>query len=300
MGAVHHRDGHGSRRAEDPLAGRAARQRPDESLARGAEYDRPAEDLEPAQPPVEIEVVLQTLPESDPRVDQDPFPVDPCGRREVHPRGQLPDHLAEQAIVVGPDLHRGRDAPPVHEDHRAARLPDDGRQLRVVRKGARVVHDPRSRRNRLPGHGRLRRVDGEDRLRLPRKLAEHRQDPPQLLLRRDRFRPGARGLSADVYDRRAVLRHPESALRRLQGRAERAAVRERVRRDVQDPHDQRRAGQVEAASGDGDDETFQAGAPASSGEPPCPPATPSSIIRWISAPSMTSFSRRVLATLCST
>ena len=84
------------------------------------------------------------------------------------------------------------------------------------------------------GHLRLRGVDRDGHVALQR--LEHRNHALQLVVERDRRRTGPRRLASDVDDRRPFVEHPPSGSDSVVGRQVGAAVRERVRGDVDDPH----------------------------------------------------------------
>ena len=57
--------------------------------------------------------------------------------------------------------------------------------------------------------------------------------------------PGPRRLAADVEDVRALVDHPQPVVDRRAGIEAHAAVGKRIRRDVEDPHDERALAQLE-------------------------------------------------------
>src|SRR5207247_5064516 len=85
---------------------------------------------------------------------------------------------------------------------------------------------------------RLVRIDRDRDVILARDLRDHGPAPPPLLLRFHGPRPGAGGLPADVEEVRALLRQAQSMGDGRLFAEMRPTVRERVRSDVQDPHDE--------------------------------------------------------------
>ena len=135
-------------------------------------------------------------------------------------------------------------------------------------------------RGRAPHHLRLARVDGEARPHARRQRLDHRHDPPQLLLEVDRLGTGPRQLRADVEDVGALRLEPQRVRDGGIRRQIAPAVREAVRRDVDDAHQAR---PVERQSGDG---LAAAGASAARGaSPPACSSAADTTRRRTSAPS---------------
>jgi hypothetical protein len=131
----------------------------------------------------------------------------------------------------------------VHQHDRDAALRSEGQHRLVGRHAPDVVDQRGAGVERGRGDGRLRRVHAQ------RDVRQHVADGPDdgddardLVLGRDPFVPRARALAADVEEIGALGRHPA---RRTHGGADRVArreeaiARERIGRDVEDPHDER-------------------------------------------------------------
>ena len=210
--------------AEEPLAGRP--------------HDHGAPDrrelVEPAQ---QLDVVLDRLAEADARIEADALFGDPRRDGEREPLFEERPDVGDDVAVARVVLHRPRLAEHVHQADVGARLGDDLRQLRVAPQRRDVVHELCAERESAPRDLGLRRVD-RDR-HLARQPLQHRHDATQLLLDRDALRPGPRRLAADVHDRRSVVDHAPGRVGRDVGIEVHAAVRERVRGDVDDAHHRR-------------------------------------------------------------
>ena len=74
-----------------------------------------------------------------------------------------------------------------------------------------VVHNGSPRLDRRARNFGFRRVDGKRHIDLCSQLFDHRNHTPQLLLKDDRFRAGARRFAADVDDVRAFPRQLQAA-----------------------------------------------------------------------------------------
>jgi hypothetical protein len=122
----------------------------------------------------------------------------------------------------------------VHEAEVRARVCDDAGELRVAAQGRDIVDEHGTELDRAARDLSLGGVD-RDRHGSCEAL-EHRHDAAQLLVERDRLRPGPRRLTADVDDGRALGRHAPGRRDRILSAVVEAAVRERVRRHVHDPH----------------------------------------------------------------
>ena len=99
-------------------------------------------------------------------------------------------------------------------------------------------------------HGGLRGVDGDECGDAPAQLLNHRDYARELLVRRNRVRPGPRRFAAHVYDLGAVSRHSPPLLHRFLRGEEFTAVRKGIRRDVEHAHDHRARGEIECAAVD--------------------------------------------------
>ena len=126
---------------------------------------------------------------------------------------------------------------PVHDDAAALGLGGDLDHLRVGEAGH-VVDDRGAKARADPGDVGVARIDRDDGP-LGHERADHGDDAAGLLLAGDGAVTGARGLAAHVDDVGALVKHLQ-AVRDGGLRIEvLAAVRERVRRHVEDAHDAR-------------------------------------------------------------
>ena len=237
-----------------PLIDRHAAEQPvEEGLAGHAEHDRRIQLAQLAEVREQLEIVLQRLAEADSRVHEHVDAAPPASR---HPLGQVVADLRHDVLVARRVLHGPGLAPHVHRDDRRAVT---GRDLQHGLAGARDVVDHRGAGGERPvGRFRLRRVDAQRHAEVePGDALDHRQQARELVLDLDGrgARPGA--LRADVDQVGALRGHPPRVLDRPVRRVEEAAVREAVRRHVQDAHDQgafaegqgvRAAGQVHRRS----------------------------------------------------
>ncbi len=149
---------------------------------------------------------------------------------------ERPD-VGHDVVVARIVLHRSRLAEHVHEAKVGTRLGDDLRQLRVAAQRRHVVHELGAERESAARDLGLRGVDRHR--HLAREPLQHRHDATQLLLDGDSLRSRPRRLAADVHDRRALVDHPPGRAGRDVGIEMHAAVRERIRRDVEDAHHRR-------------------------------------------------------------
>ncbi len=121
----------------------------------------------------------------------------------------------------------------------ACALGAHGRHQWVKGEAGDVVDDHGSRVERSPGDFRPSRIDGDRRGHPARDALDDGQDPPQLLLLRDRSRARPGRFPADIDE----VGPSGDEFGRMVGRAagieEAASVREAVRSDIHDPHDLR-------------------------------------------------------------
>ena len=242
-------------RALDPFVLRQVEDRADEPLPRRADQHGPTQVEEQTHPAHQLEVLVEVLAEPDPRIHRDPVGGDPRELGRLDPLAEVLVHLTHDVVVPWSLLHRLRVALHVHQDEGGLPLADHVEHLRID--SARdVVHDRgsgvqcRGRHVGLPGVDR----DGDGRMLLDEPL-DHRPNAAQLLLRRDGLGARAGRLAADVQDVRTVVDHLGRMRHRGGPIEEPSAVGERVRGDVQDPHDERALGAVERTIADPPDGT---------------------------------------------
>ena len=126
----------------------------------------------------------------------------------------------------------------MHQDHAGAGLGDDAEHRGIVA-GRDVVHDRRPGLDGGPRDVGLARVHRDGNVgELVDDPADHRHDAADLLIGRHDLRARPGGLAADVEQIGAVDHHLARVLHRVVDIGVHATVRERVRRDVHDPHDQ--------------------------------------------------------------
>lgn len=204
------------------------------ALARDAHEERVARRGDRGQPREERDVVREILGEAEAGVERNALARDARRLERAGPRDEEVAHLRHHVCVARLGLHRLRRAHHVHdaEAHAGARHGLHGARRAEPRD---VVHHRAAGVDGLPHHAGLHRVHG-DGDPLARQRAHHRDHAGGLLFlgHRRRARPG--GLAADIHEVRAVRRE-RKPVRDGAARVEEApAVREGVRRDVDDPH----------------------------------------------------------------
>ena len=220
-----------------------ARDVADERLAGHPEEERGPEGAERRERAEQGEVVLEALPEADAWVHHEPIRGDPSGDRGVQSVPQAGSDLVD-GVAVGRCVLHGLGRPlAMHEHQEEVRLPpqlgDGGEHPRVREPSADVVDDRGAGLHGPAGHLGLGGVHRDRRRPERAEPRDDREDPAQLLLRRDRRGAGPRRLPADV-EHVGALRHQRGAVLDRPRRVEEAPpVREAVRRHVDDAHDRR-------------------------------------------------------------
>ena len=224
-------------------SGGAGRHRVDEALARGADQERQAERLELRQPgdarPCSAPASCRSRCRDRARS---------C-RARCRPVGDV-ERAGEEGLDVGHDVDRGIGGVAVVHDHdRHAVLGDDARHVGIALQAPDVVDDGRARRRAPRPRPSAFMVSIETGTPSASDRRQHRFEPPQFLLQRDRDRAaiGPGRFRADVDDVGAFRDHAAGMLDGALGIEELAAVGERVRRDVEDAH-HRAGGRAPAAA----------------------------------------------------
>ncbi len=223
------------------LAGRRRQER----LARRPDEDRTIEFGQPVQSGQGFPGVLGALGETKSRVEDQPIARDPAARRPADRRLELSHNLAGDVAVHGPAIHLGGASAVVHQHERSAGARDDRREVGVVLQATDVVDDRCAR-----GHGVAcdRGLVGVDRHRhatVTRQRCDDRQHASQFLAGVDGLGAGPRRLAANIQNVGAVGNHLQAIVDCSRGVESPSAVGEGVRRDVDDPHDERAATQIE-------------------------------------------------------
>jgi hypothetical protein len=219
----------------------AAREAPQEALARGADHDGAANGHDLVQTAKQRQVVLDRLAEADAGIEQHPLLGDP----RAHSEGQA---LFEKRLYVvydivvsrptHPRLHGARLAKHVHQAAVRTALPHCLGHLGIAPQGGDVVHEARPRLQRGTGDHCLRGVDRDLGVGLQRgKPLDDGQHAPELLLLAHRLGAGAGGLAPDVDDVRALRHELHTVLDGGVSIKEQPSVGERVGGHVDDPHD---------------------------------------------------------------
>jgi hypothetical protein len=166
------------------------------------------------------------------------------------------DPFAQKQLDIGSDppvqrlieqLLLGRRAR-VHHDQPRAGLRTHVRERRI-QQTADVVDDRSTGFDRRQRDLGLVGVDGHDRVQLPSGALDHRDNPLDLLLGRDRRTVGDPGFTTDVDQIGAFGQQRLCARNALLERLSLAGVGERVRRRVDDPHQPRPASKRERSAG---------------------------------------------------
>ena len=185
--------------------------------------------------------MLPGLAEADARVQGHLLRIDSfCGQRLQSFLKESAD-VGDHVVVVRIKLHGGRRALHVHEHDARPEGSRHGSHFGVTCQAADVINDAGADGEALPGDLRLVGVYRDRRQYSSRQFLHDRNDPLQFFLKGDwcGARPGR--FTANVEDVRSLLdqRH---AMRDCRVKCnEGAAVRETVRRDVDNPHHQRPA-----------------------------------------------------------
>ena len=135
----------------------------------------------------------------------------------------------------------------VHHDHTdVVARSDDRRHLGVPAQPPHIVDDRSTCIEGSARHLRLARVDADGQWERARQSLDHRQHATALLTRGHGRGIRPRALAAHIDDVGAVLRHLGGDAARGPDVAGEPVPGERVRRDIEDAHDQRAAAELEA------------------------------------------------------
>ena len=161
----------------------------------------------------------------------------PAARSAATRAGELAPHVGHHVVVVVEVVHHVGVPAPVHRDVDRARPRHDVDHLVVGQPARHVVDDRGPTLDGRPRDHRAGRVDAHGRT-AGHQLLDHRQHPRQLVV--DRHPPGAGPgrLTADVQQVRPLVEQLQAVRDRRAGREPAAAVREGVRGDVDDAHDE--------------------------------------------------------------
>jgi hypothetical protein len=229
-------DVRGDRRRQAILhltTGQAAQKR----LTGGPYNHGPTERDDLIQARKQLEVVIDRLPEANPRVEHDPLLCHPFPDRERHPILEEGRNLADHVLVSRSLLHRPRLSKHVHQAAIGAGSGDHACHVGVPAQGAHIIDQRRTRFDRRPRDSSLRRVDRDLGCAVTTtQRLDHGEDSAELL--RSRHGRGSRPgrLTSDVQDCSALLLQLASVSERRRRVEVQPAVRERVRRDVDNPH----------------------------------------------------------------
>src|SRR3954468_8038251 len=204
-GALGGGEDRGGDRAAEALAGGRAVDLADEALAGGTDHQRPAELAQLAETAQQLHVVGGGLAEADAGIE--PYAVLGDAGRDggFEPLGEERLDLGDNVVVAGILLHRPRLAEHVHEDDGGATLGAQPTHLRVTAQGGDVVDDLGAGIEGGCGDGGLGSVNADARFST-REALNYGDDPPQLLLRRNRLRPRPRRFPPDVENLSPGLR----------------------------------------------------------------------------------------------
>ena len=187
------------------------------------------------------------------RVQQQTLITDARVAAGLDPLRQVSAHLRHHVAVVGAMLHIHRGA--LHM-HKADGEPRCRRRVQGAgaREGAHVVDQARAVFRSEAHHGGGAGIDGQHHIDAPRQGLDHGYDAIQFFLLRHRVRPRARGLTAHIEDARSrrhhVLGNAPQFVQVCPATAHpAAAVRKRIRGDVEHAHDHGR-GKIEGAPGE--------------------------------------------------
>ena len=183
--------------------------------------------------PDDLEVLGGRLAEADPRIDDDLHHT--IGERTLGLSAEEAAHVVHDVAVIGKALHRRRIVDRrVHHDDRHLVTHGDSKHRPVAQARDVVDHRHASVDRRLR-HGGVPRVDADRHAQRHRPL-DHWEDPAELVVDGHRLGARPRGLAADVDDVGTLGDEPRRVLDRVVDCEEATSVRERVGRDVDDPH----------------------------------------------------------------
>lgn len=195
-----------------------------------------AERPEPVEAGEEGEVVVGSLGEAEPGVDDHAVGGDAALQHGVHARAEFVDDLGDDVLVRAFHVAALQQAAPVHDDEGGAGVGDHGDHAGVGETAADIVDERGARREGLLGDGGAHGVDG-DRDALGGEPPDHGDDALEFLGLVHSRGTGAGGLPADVDQVGALSDQVEAVLdggRRVEPAA---AVGEGVGRHVHDAHD---------------------------------------------------------------
>ncbi len=162
------------------------------------------------------------------------------------------DHILHR-WKLGPRF--GRSAH-VIEDHCPAAVSDRLGNQCIECERARVVYDLYAERECLCGNSGFVGIDGDGDLQVPLQALEHGNQAAKLFGFGDALGARPRGLGTDIDDISSLLFHFDGASEGAVGVFVLAAVGKRVRRDVEDAHDERAVAQGDGTIGEFPDESL--------------------------------------------
>ena len=224
-------------RAGNTLLGRfILAQPPDKAFPRDADDDgspQPGERIKMSQ---NIKVMLKGFSEPDAGINRDPVPRDPRRLACRDPLAKPSAHVRNDIIVPRRQLHGPGVSLHVHQNDARLAARQHTHGAGISSESADIVDDRRSRLSCGPHDHGAPGID-RDSDAAARKLLDDRNDPPQLLLDRDRLRAGPRRLATHVNDIRARCMQRQSSRNRRGRRISITAIREAIGGDVDNRHD---------------------------------------------------------------
>ena len=211
----------------------------DHPLAAGPEEDRKADLNQPVQMRRQGQVVGQGLAEADAGIEPDPLARHPRGHGRFGPGRQFGADLGDDVVVAGIGLHGLRLAAHMHEHDLAAQFGGGRQTVGREAEGRHIVPDRRPGRDGGAGDFGFHGVDADRAGPVAAQTLDDRNSAGDFLGGIDRFGPRPGAFTADVEDVRALFDQRQTVRHRRLDRGQPAAVREAVRRDIDDAHDLR-------------------------------------------------------------
>ena len=189
--------------------------------------------------------MLQGFAEAETGIEHDALGLDAFVLEYAQAAGKVVGHGSDDIAVLRMGLHGLRRAGHVHDDEARLGVSGDARHGGIATQTGDVVDDVSPGIQRSTGDGGLHGIDGDQSLRLGTHGADHRQHAAEFLGFIHGFSAWAGGFTADVQNVRPFREQREGMLHGAARIIEAATIREAVRSDVDNAHDETAMGEIE-------------------------------------------------------
>jgi hypothetical protein len=180
--------------------------------------------------------MLVRLAKADPGVEANRVERDPGRHQCVAAVGEVGGDVVDDIFILGIILHGLRRSPHVHDAETSVRLSGDFEHRGISREARHVVDNLGPGGNRLASDHGLARINRNRDAHLTHQLFDHRHDPAEFLLSRDRVRIGTGTLAPYVEQVSPLVHEVEGTIDSLMGVEVVPPVREAIGGHVDDAH----------------------------------------------------------------